>query len=452
MGFGDVMRTIVKIIVFSVFTIGTFPGFTSLLKEKVGPSVWIMWIVAVSVMALLVFVLGNIIWASGFELFSTNQLKSLKQFIRTTKITNHQEMYKYLNTIGDRFAKQGDQNEAIYGSQIKNFASWLSDNPGSADDFLNALNNLTGIPTETAQDIVNVYAKDNGLDIGATSVLINIIAYNIVRTRVEYISESFTSEEQVKLVNLVKTADIPNNEHLLALLKEVQDLYLRSSDPNDKEVAGLMSPLLIFLTMEPTSAIAIRNAMNYTCGNPPLAVETAIARYGNAAKVPSRDIQILKNAFLNEILKARQGPMPLNPALQNAAPVPSMAPTGLRETFSTAAKTQLTRLVKHAYIPDNRSAVGLLRKLATFYIENGSFDEKATGQEIMQVVQWLEKMPREQTLLREALTKPNSNPAFTMHSLVRQFVEFNNKSFEVENKLSGVLVFDLVQMRHGPRY
>lgn len=376
------------------------------------------------------------------EGFTPNSLASLESYIQNTEIYNKQQMYAFLNEIGNRFSNQGSPEEKPYGVLIQGFSSWLQKNPEQGNDMLNTLSDLVGIPTETASNIAREYANQTGLSQENTGVLINIIAYNIVRTRVEAI-ENFTNEEEANLIQVVQSAYLGENTDLLKFMKEIESLYQQSSDPEDKEIANLLGPFIVYLTMQPTSAVAIRNALNYTSGNPELAITTAVTRFANMANIDTAEANKLRNAIINHILKSRHGAISLEFVPHGAGP------TGLRETFSTSEKNELSRMVKTAYITDNRSAVNLMRKVGIFYQQNG---EKKIGKEIIEMVKWLETHPKEQTLLKRALTLPRSNPAFTLNSLIVQYTEFNDKSFEIKHQLNGVLVYDLVQMRHGPRY
>ncbi len=389
------------------------------------------------------------------EPFTSNSLTSLESYIQNTQINNKQQMYAFLNEIGGRFSNEGGENEQPYGTLIQGFSERQQRNPEQSNDMLNALSDLVGIPTETAENIAREYAAQSGFNAGTTDVFVNILAYNITRTRVESIEESFSVEQEAELINTVQTAYLGNNTDLLKFMKEVQSMYLRSNDSTDKHVGTLMSPFIVYLTMQPTAAVAIRNALNFTSGNPALAVVTTVRRFANVVNMSPENTIKLRNAMVDQVLKARHGPVSLDPVLKGAPYIKSRvpwAPTGLRETFSTAAKTQLSRIVRTAYVPDNKSALNLMRKVGHFYINNGDIHEKNVGAEIMQMVIWLESRPQEQVLLRRALVYPRSNPAFTLNSLIVQYTDFTDKSFEVKNQLNGVLVYDLIQMRHGPRY
>ena len=430
--------------------VGIVHYFRTVLTEN--QTVAIVFIGVIVILSLIIWVLLQA--ASYEEGFTSNELSDLQNFIQNTTIDNKNQMYSYLNEIGRRFENEGSENEQPYGPLIQGFSVWLQQNPEQGDDMLNALNDLVGIPTETVEDIAREYTTQSGLNAGTTDVLINILAYNITRTRVESI-ESFSNEQEAELINTVQTAYLGNNNDLLKFMKELQAMYLRSADPQDKEVGTLMSPFIVYLTMQPTAAVAIRNALNYTSGNPELAVVTAVRRFANVVNISPENTIKLRDAMLKQVLKARHGPVSLDPVLKGAPYIKSRvpwAPTGLRETFSTAAKTQLSRIVRTTHVPDNRSALNLMRKVGHFYISNGDIHEKRVGQEIMEMVNWLESRPQEQILLRRALVYPRSNPAFTLNSLIVQYTDFTDKSFEVKHQLNRALVYDLVQIRHGPRY
>lgn len=392
--------------------------------------------------------------------FSTLQLVDLQNYIQTTPVQTKEEMYNYFDVIAGRFAAEGDPDERQVGPLLYDFNNWLKQNPEPANDMLDALNDLTGIPTRTAQDILFVYAKQVGLNPGESNILLNALAYNIVSTRLVAIQESFgtetlTQDEEARFLKLTQSQYLPDNNALLKFLSEIEDIYAKSGDTS---TAKEMSSFNVYLTFNTTDATAIRNALNFASGNPKLAIYNAIQHYANLVKLSKSKTGRLQDAFLNDILKARLGPVSLNPLLKHAPDTPyktPWAPTFLRrlsESFSTAAKTQLSMLVQRAHIPDNRSALNFLRKVANYYIQNGDVHEAQVGREIHNLAVWLESRPQEQTLLREAMNYPNRNPAFTMRDLINQYTQFTDRSFEVQESLNRALIYDLVQLRHGPRY
>lgn len=313
-----------------------------------------------------------------------------------SKLIEGSKIYDYLKEIG----KYNIKDRVL----VENFSSWLT------NENIDILSNLTGAPT--TQEIAKKYATQNGLDEEGSVILENILMYVVTRSRAKLFGESFSPEKEAIMLNTVQTAYLNNNDDLFNFLNDLQSMYSQS---DNKEISNKLISFITYLSIQPTSAVAVRNALNYVGDNPQLSMITVINQFGNATNVDPKE---LHNIMINQILVSRQ-----------------------QENFSTLSREDLERIVKTTYITNNKSSLNLLKKIGRFYTNNN----EPIGQDIMNFIKWLESNPSHQDILTDSLINPSSN----LSSLIDKYA---SKSSNIKNKLNSALVYDLNRMRYGSRY